>query len=117
MDYKIGDFVTRKSYHNDIVFKIIAIENDNYILKGRDSRLYADSPIEDLVKYDNQRDEEEEEFLERIKDKETLDRNDYFYLPGKILHIDGDEDYLKRCLSYYKEKVKLYPICQLNTMM
>ncbi len=103
MDYKIGDFVTRKSYHNDIVFKIIAIENDNYILKGRDSRLYADSPIEDLVKYDNQRDEEEEEFLERIKDKETLDRNDYFYLPGKILHIDGDEDYLKRCLSYYKE--------------
>ena len=30
-------------------------------------------------------------------------RDDYFYIPGKILHIDSDLDYLNRCLDYYKE--------------
>ena len=34
---------------------------------------------------------------------EELDRNDFFYLPGKILHIDSDKDFLKRCLDYYKD--------------
>mgnify|MGYP000272866111 CR=1 FL=1 len=36
-----------------------------------------------------------------IKD-ELLTRGDYFYLPAKVLHIDGDEDYLNRCLKFYK---------------
>ena len=31
------------------------------------------------------------------------DRGDYFYLPGKILHIDGDNEYLNRCLNFYKK--------------
>jgi len=37
-------------------------------------------------------------------DNISLDRNDYFYLPAKILHIDGDKDYLEKCLNYYKQK-------------
>ena len=32
--FKEGDYVSRNSYNNDIVFVIIKIENDNYILKG-----------------------------------------------------------------------------------
>ena len=32
-----------------------------------------------------------------------LNRSEYFYLPGKILHIDGDKDYLERCINFYKE--------------
>ena len=47
--FKVGDVVTRKSYNNDIVFKIIAIEDDNYFLKGYSVRLYADSVKDDLV--------------------------------------------------------------------
>ena len=31
----------------------------------------------------------------------NLNRDDFFYLPGKILHIDGDREYLDRCLKYY----------------
>lgn len=102
---KIGDLVTRNSYNNDIVFTIIDIEEGIYYLKGINVRLYADSKIDDLVKYDNTCDiEEEEKFQERLKD-EIIDRNnEYFYLPGKILHIDGDADYLQRCLSYYESK-------------
>lgn len=87
---KVGDCVTRNSYHNDMVFKIIKIENEIYYLKGVNVRLYADSDEEDLQLYDKEEDiEMEETFLERIK-PESLDRNDYFYLPGKILHIDAD---------------------------
>ena len=32
--FQLGDLVTRKSYDNDIIFKIVAIKEDNYILKG-----------------------------------------------------------------------------------
>ena len=39
----VGDFVTRKSYNNDIVFKVIDIEGDIYYLCGVSIRLFADS--------------------------------------------------------------------------
>ena len=50
MNLKIGDIVSRKSYHNDILFKIIDITDDVVTLKGVDLRLYADSDISDLKK-------------------------------------------------------------------
>ncbi len=106
MEYKIGDLVTRNSYDNDTVFMIVDIDDDsnNYYLKGINIRLYADSEKEDLKLYNRDNDiENEKHFLERIKNNVELDRNDYFYLPGKILHIDGDTDYLNRCLNYYKD--------------
>ena len=31
--FQVGDLVTRKTYNNDIVFKIIDIKNDVYYLK------------------------------------------------------------------------------------
>lgn len=99
--YKVGEYVTRKKYNNDIIFKIISINDGVYYLKGVSVRLYADSTLEDLVKCDIERDlEDNKEFLDRIKEC-RLERDDYFYLPGKILHIDGDSDYLNRCLDYY----------------
>ncbi|MDD3341837.1 MAG: sporulation peptidase YabG [Bacilli bacterium] len=103
MEYKIGDMVTRESYSHDIVFKIIDIVDNNYILKGKYFRLYADSPVEDLKLYKKDKDAEEEEFSKRVREDNHLDRDEYFYLPGKILHIDGDKEYLERCLNYYKE--------------
>ncbi len=105
MNFKIGDLVTRKSHNNDTVFKIINIEEDTVFLKGVNIRLYADSDVDDLVLSNT----EEKELIEKddrkfknIKISETFNRNEYFYLPGKILHIDGDKDYLERCLNFYK---------------
>ena len=46
--FQLGDLVTRKSYDHDIVFKIVGIREDNYILKGVFIRLFADSPKDDL---------------------------------------------------------------------
>lgn len=106
--FQIGDLVTRNSYKNDIVFKIIKIENDVYYLKGKSERLFADAELNDLIKYDGNNDLEEKEFLDRIKPN-NLERNDYFYLPGKILHIDSDQEYLNRCLKYY-ENVNIWAV-------
>ena len=103
MDFKIGDLVTRNSHNNDIIFTIIKIDGDMCELKGINVRLLVDSSIADLKKHEGEDIEGEKPFLERIQKREELDRNDFFYLPGKILHIDSDEDFLKRCLNYYKE--------------
>lgn len=102
MNFKEGDYVTRKSYHHDIVFKIVKIEENIVYLKGKNIRLYADSDKDDLTFYQEEDKEQEEQFLSRIK-PEKLERNDYFYMPGKVLHVDGDCDYLNRCLKYYQE--------------
>ena len=87
--FGVGDYVTRKSYNNDIVFKVIDIRDNIYYLKGVNFRLYADSPKEDLVVCEDSLNSDK--FSPSIDDYRDLDRNEYFYLPGKILHIDGDE--------------------------
>lgn len=100
MDIKVGDYVTRISHNHDMIFKVISIDSDICYLKGANIRLYADSDIEDLVKVDF-KESNDQDIVDRIKSSNKLDRDDYFYLPGKILHIDGDQEYLDRCLKYY----------------
>ena len=111
MNFKVGDIVSRKSYNNDIYFKIIDISDNIAILKGVELRLYADSDLDDLVKSStklNTVKSDREIINENIKSLD-LDRSEYFYLPGKILHIDGDEDYLERCIKFYRNlNVKAY---------
>lgn len=99
MNFKIGDFVTRQSYNNDIVFKIINIVDGIAYLKGNYIRLYADSPVSDLNMH---KEKEIDTFAEKLEE-ENLDRNGFFYLPARILHIDSDENYLNKCLNYYKK--------------
>ena len=98
----IGDLVTRNSYNNDTIFEITDIIDDVYYLKGVNIRLVADSELSDLVKYVDE-ENENKRFEETIKPNVDLNRDDYFYIPGKILHIDSDTDYLNRCLDYYKK--------------
>ena len=33
----------------------------------------------------------------------SLNRGEYFYLPGRVLQLDGDKNYLKRCIDFYKD--------------
>jgi len=99
--FKISDTVTRKSYNNDIVFTIVDIIGSKYILKGLNVRLRAEALEEDLQKYDGDAKINDDTLIDEID--EELDRDEFFYLPGKILHIDGDEEYLNRCLKLYKK--------------
>jgi len=103
MQLKRGDLVTRKSYNHDTIFKITNIKNDIYYLKGIEVRLYADSALDDLEKYTNEQ-EINNEPENQTEEGTLLERSEYFYLPAKILHIDGDKDYLEKCLKFYKEK-------------
>ena len=103
----IGDYVTRISYDNDILFEIIDIKDDNYILKGVSVRLYADSPKNDLLIC--KQTEDSDNFIPCIDEYRDLDRNEYFYLPGIVLHLDGDKDYLDKCMKFYKKnKIRSY---------
>lgn len=97
---KIGDFVTRISYSNDTVFKVINRKNDILYLKGVEYRLYADAPLNDCLLIDKSK--IKDDFKPKIND-EHYERSEYFYLIGKILHLDGDDAYLKRCIDFYKD--------------
>lgn len=123
----IGDIVVRRSYGRDITFKIIDIKNTNegiiYSLKGIDLRLIADSPEEDLeLVTENSSTERERRFSRKVNSSIRnilLSRGGFrsevraikphptnelaFGRPGKILHVDGDPEYLDVCLKVYKQ--------------
>jgi len=102
LDFREGDLVTRISHQHDVVFKIISIHDNIAMLKGVDLRLYADSILSDLIKASIDIDSDQQ-IIEKNLREVQMDRSQYFYLPGKILHIDGDSDYLKRCMKFYHE--------------
>jgi spore coat assembly protein len=116
MSFQVGDIVGRISYDSDVYFRIIAIDRKRGTaeLKGIDMRLYADSPLEDLIILGDDDDprgrgqvaekkgKDTSEIIEELKNKRELGDSS-FQLPGRVLHIDGDSNYLKKCLEAYKE--------------
>jgi spore coat assemly protein len=111
MPFKVGDIVGRKSYGVDVHFRITAIDEQTQLadLKGIDVRLYADSPLEDLVMIDDdtrgdkEKSEEEKTYNSLRELRQKREFGEYFELPGRVLHMDGDSTYLKKCMSIYKE--------------
>lgn len=114
----IGDIVARKSYGSDILFKVVAkeeIENKtNYILKGICYRLEADALESDLILQSEKRVREyTRNTLVQAKNYRTPTHKhrrkfinqmrQNFMTNCKILHVDGDESYLKLCLEQYKK--------------
>lgn len=125
---KIGDLVVRKSYDKDITFKIIDIKEDGnkkvYILKGINIRIIADSSKNDLEEVkDNSAGEKDKILNSRVKKaiknaihlrgdvltrvnnspKVKCSRELMFGRPGRILHVDGDSEYMETCLKVYKQ--------------
>ncbi|MDD9272027.1 sporulation peptidase YabG [Paenibacillus sp. GCM10023248] len=122
-----GDFVTRKSYGGDVMFKIERIEQLKAILRGVDYRLLADAPLVDLTlrnpadsaDLDHPRSSSPEfrESLRRLavsqmqlqeKNHHSVTHNQkpgmgYFEVPGKVLHLDGDPTYLRKSMQLYGE--------------
>lgn len=125
---EIGDIVVRKSYDRDVTFKIIDTKEidgkEMFILKGINIRIIADAEYDDLEKADEEDSGSKDKILNtRVNDaikKAMILRNDVheradkypkikekdellFGRPGKILHIDGDSDYMETCLKVYKQ--------------
>ncbi|WP_347489619.1 sporulation peptidase YabG [Desulfoscipio sp. XC116] len=131
MDIKVGDVVGRKSYGMDVYFKVMEIHNDKFgnsmaRLNGLDMRLCANAPLTDLVKIEpgkiadywrmtmtKNHEAMRRVFMRRQKDRErTLMRSlpgteaeelDSFDVPGRVLHIDGDGEYLDLCMTTYRQ--------------
>ena len=129
VDIKLMDIVGRRSYNCDILFRVIDVRKINdqkfAVLYGEDFRLVADAPYEDLVVIDdNQRVRlkneyrtlEEQSFklfkqdVELIKNRQEYEAtggyvkpSNYFQMPGKVLHLDGDPSYLKKCMTLYEK--------------
>lgn len=91
---KKGDLVTRYKYNHDVVFQITDIKNNIAILKGECIRLSADAPLNDLKLYEKETQQEQIE-LEFSRNSKLIN--------GCVLHLDGDEHYLKKCLDVYKK--------------
>ena len=77
MEFAVGDLVTRISYNNDTVFKIIKIKNQVAYLKGVQVRLFADANLEDLQKYVEDERKIEDDFELDLDFNE--DRGEYFF--------------------------------------
>ena len=89
---KKGDYITRKSYGNDTVFLVLNVRGDTVYLKGVYARLYADSPIDDCVSVDKSVIEDDFRPANFIDEVKNGDRSNFFYLPARILHLDGDSE-------------------------
>ncbi|MBQ6323292.1 MAG: sporulation peptidase YabG [Bacilli bacterium] len=101
MNFKKGDLVSRISHNHDVIFKIVDFDGGLVKLNGVNLRLSADADVNDLVIVSDTKNDDEQ-IIERNMKELDIDRDNYFYLPGKILHIDGDDDYLNRCMNFYK---------------
>lgn len=128
----IGDIVTRISHGGDILFKVTDLVEEGEIkgiLRGLDVRLYADAPLNDLEKknpseiskmrqeYIKKNSERMRRIFERrIEDKTRIFLRDSMYkgmtrsvnqehyeIPGTVLHMDGDKDYLDLCKATYSQ--------------
>lgn len=126
MDIKVGDLVGRKSYGCDIVFRVhdIVKKNDKLviILKGLNLRIIADAPEADIVKLPPSKvnedsrnyDDRAHRLMSKLQRKarhtsifrspaQYRANDEIFRRPGKVLHIDGDKNYLDMCMKSYKE--------------
>lgn len=123
----IGDIVVRKSYNKDVTFKIIDIKNksesENIILKGINIRIIADASIDDLELAEEDSGSQDRILNTRVNEaikKAMILRSDVrdkaekspkikaknelmFGRPGKILHVDGDSEYMETCLKVYRQ--------------
>jgi len=125
MSSLVGELVTRHSYDHDLLFAVKQIQKDKIVLHGIDIRLEADAPLDDLKRVEDadlemrqQSRKEQEEFSFRLfkqdyqmmKEKREYESTDgyqqddvsFFRLPVKVLHVDGDQMYLKKCIDLYQ---------------
>lgn len=124
MTIQVGDVVGRLSYQCDILFRIIAMNDKEATLAGEDIRLLADAPLTDLKVLSTQERQIEKQRTKKMEDTSYRlfrqdaklmqrwqeyqatagyeDDPDFFELRGRVLHIDGDANYLDRCTVLYE---------------
>lgn len=112
----VGSIVARLSYEQDLFLRVLDIKSTGRkrvaVLGGLNYRLAADAHLDDLVEksdkevvYYELSDSQEvyKRFSKVIFNRKFKVEEEYFEIPGRILHLDGDEEYLEQCLKTYKQ--------------
>lgn len=100
------ELVCIKDESNPIIYIIEKIENKKCYLKGLNYRVYKITNIENLEIISEELKNKEEyickQYCSNLK-RNIKERNKNTFLYGRILHIDGDKEYLDNCLSLYHD--------------
>lgn len=110
---KIGDYVLVKNDKTGCIYRIKDIIEENkriYLLFGVEFRISRKEEENNLLPLSNDElqtvkskiDKNEENIKTKLLNNNVRNRKEK-YLLGTIMHIDGDEEYLKKCLELYNE--------------
>lgn len=131
-NFRIGDIVARKSYNYDVLFKIVGFNSNGLVdLVGINVRITADAYEYDLrliekeelqIKLKNIEMNRKDRINRSINSMNRKNYNGYYNKqyreniapeiyakdkmykrPGRVLHIDGDEEYTTKCRELYKK--------------
>lgn len=107
--FNINDIVIYKKDVKYNLYSIKSIFESKCIIQGINYRLIREVEIKDIEKAKKNLIDKNNQDDEKYRDKivNLLERDKNNYILGKILHIDGDEKYLGRCLELY-EKLGVY---------
>ncbi len=117
--FKVGDIVARRSHQQDIFFHVDKIHENSKgrgsaILKGLNLRLLADAPVSDLIvkrpievaNYEREDNKMIYQKLNKLTSQRKIEldnKGEFFEIPGRVLQLDGDEDYLSQCIKTYRQ--------------
>ena len=115
---QVGDIIVRKSYQKDMKFTIVKIINHQAILNGLNYRLIADADLDDLEcvesrllisnkwcklkNKDSKLIDSPPKLLKQYPHYQTISNHQNMKF-GRILHLDGNMLYFKKCCSLYKK--------------
>ena len=103
---QINDLVTINDESNSIIYIIEEMNDDIVLLKGFTCRVKKYKRISEITKATIEHINIEKEKLKNQERKilrSNKMRTNAKPLFGRILHIDGDKDYLDSCMNLYKE--------------
>lgn len=123
MNLQRGDIVTRYSYDHDLLFRVQSIDQDQVQLYGENFRLEVNAPIDDLkIVIQEEKKRVEQSIIHKEHESYRLFRQDYylrsfrdhsqpisvkdaprFQICPKVLHMDSDALFLKKCVLLYKK--------------
>lgn len=105
---KINDKVIYIKDKKKIIYIIKEMFQDEALIKGVNYRILLFVKVDDLKPATLEDEEQEKELLKKYYVfVSSGERNNKRYLLGKILHVDGDKEYLDKCLELY-DKIGVY---------
>lgn len=111
----IGDIVFIKGDDDKVLYRINEISDNEALLYGIYYRKLIYEKLDNLyypekIDIEKAREINESYYNSIIKNKSRTIKQKY--VVGKILHVDGDDEYLKKCLDLYNEMgIYAYGIC------